>query len=1318
MGSGEHDETPTVAEPGPDSEPMHGDAGGLESRVLLARARGRLLGWQEEPAKVGRYRVLERIGTGGMGVIFAAQDDELDRPVAIKILRSDVGLGTAGRQRLIREAQAIARLSHPNILHVYEVGQDEGQVYLAMELVRGPTLRQWCTQAGRTPSAIIDMFARVGEGLAAAHTAGIVHRDFKPDNALVGDDGRPRVIDFGLARPRADAGPTGPNAVLPASASGSAAVVVESALSSSNARMRELDVTVSGTVVGTPAYMAPEQLERREPDARTDQFSFCASLFEMLYGSRPFGGSSYTELARAISSSSPALVDPRRFGVPLAVHELILRGLRRDPQERYATMDELLAALRRAGAPPRSPWPRRAAALGLAGIAAALLAWPRTPTETPAVADAAAQVDAARAEWPSIVAASELPSTIASPLPGDPTGTTVARLENGLTVYVSPRPHEPYVAVTLAVRAGIREESPATPLASLLVVESIYRGSERIGVVDVALERPMRVMQHRLLEALPDTTEPQARAALLAAVAAADLGSAEQVLPHDLGDASVALGGLGLDYVVSDGTTIAAELPRHRLDGWLELLAEGVRRPVFRNFLAGTQQHLAGIPLRAAGAQTHAIERRELAAATGLHADFADALAYLRTIPLDDAREFHRTWFVPNNTALVFVGDVTMADVLPLAERWFGDWEPRALPELGSVDAPLAEPVVRHAITDHGPPALSIAWPLPPTSSPEYPKFLALADALAQDDGLGAALAETAGECEAWVSYARELHVLVTPHDARSFAELERDVMAFIDAIAEQRLPEEAWQRGLARAGLERASWAFSAAAASTTIAGTFVQRRQWPDAAVRLAGVPERAELVAAARALRERSRVVVQRSPGPTWRLPDAAHPLPRMTERYGRHGEQVKQLVDAAVTPPEPRFLVEGSHYESTARGAGRVITVASDSPLVRMHWIYPLGVDEDPFVCAAVHAHVAASEIAGVDLEAHCTHDDVWVDVSTASEGFAARAPALFAFLDDAPLGQDAIHDYLGHALPWRASVRSDPQERAAAFHAWAARGEHGIDAHLPGDAELARDAMRAMPLALARARSFDADVCYVGPQPAALAGLLPAPRGLAPASHAEPPRTRELARPTIFLLHDPEADRATVRVAMPWVADDVKSQLAALVHTDVVAMSGYASPGALQWVQPGWNWWMPEHPLATEAGYRASAADVPLALRTALAVMRERVDGDEFTAMRRKVEIRFRAARLPDARVPERVRMWGQQATDPRVAQWLALPALSPDDMARYYERIAGVIPIVSIVGDADAIDLAALREHGELRRFEIADLDELLRDDDMTDAGT
>ncbi|MBC8071061.1 MAG: serine/threonine protein kinase, partial [Deltaproteobacteria bacterium] len=336
MTSDESSETPTVAEHGPPVDP-HDLADdetqdGLESKVLLARARSKLLGWQEDPVCVGRYRIHERLGTGGMGVVYAAQDDELDRPVAIKILRTDLASGSAGRQRLLREAQAIAKLSHPNVVHVYEVGQEGGQVFMAMELVRGDTLRRWSQAAKRTPNEVVEVFLKVGEGLAAAHAHGIVHRDFKPDNVLVALDGRPRVVDFGLAR-----------------ASGAATTTRELAVplaSTSASGLRDFDTTRTGTVVGTPAYMAPEQLELAEPDARSDQFSFCAALFEALYGKRPFHGSTYTELTHSLSQSRPAVVDPAAFGVPRALHLVVLRGLAREPASRFATMPELLAALR------------------------------------------------------------------------------------------------------------------------------------------------------------------------------------------------------------------------------------------------------------------------------------------------------------------------------------------------------------------------------------------------------------------------------------------------------------------------------------------------------------------------------------------------------------------------------------------------------------------------------------------------------------------------------------------------------------------------------------------------------------------------------------------------------------------------------------------------------------------------------------------------------------------------------------------------------------------------------------------------------------
>ena len=167
----------------------------LQKREVLAR----LFGEAQESTRVGRYALLRRIGAGGMGVVYSAYDDELDRKVALKLVAADrLGAGTVARVR--REAQALARLSHPNVVHVYEVGEAEGHAFVAMEFVAGETLRAYQEAPDRSAQEILGAYAQAGRGLAAAHAAGLIHRDFKPENALLGDDGRVRVVDFGLAR--------------------------------------------------------------------------------------------------------------------------------------------------------------------------------------------------------------------------------------------------------------------------------------------------------------------------------------------------------------------------------------------------------------------------------------------------------------------------------------------------------------------------------------------------------------------------------------------------------------------------------------------------------------------------------------------------------------------------------------------------------------------------------------------------------------------------------------------------------------------------------------------------------------------------------------------------------------------------------------------------------------------------------------------------------------------------------------------------------------------------------------------------------------
>ncbi len=321
---------------------------------------------------LGRYLLIERLGSGGMGDVFVAFDPRLDRKVALKLLRA--GLSDAGeaRARLLREAQAMARLSHPNVITVHDVGTFEDRIFVAMELVEGETLGMWL----RTPHpwhAVLDAFVGAGRGLAAAHRAGLVHRDFKPDNVLIGqDDGRPRVLDFGLAR-QVEAANTVDDRHGEAGAaretSGKSEVpttppVAKSALDS--------PLTLAGTIMGTPGYMALEQLKGQPIDARTDQFSFCVALFEALFGHRPFGGSTFAARIAAIEKGELP-PPPEGSKVPPWVRQVLARGLSAAPEKRFASMDELLTALtldRRRG---RKRLLTAAAALALIGLASA--AW-------------------------------------------------------------------------------------------------------------------------------------------------------------------------------------------------------------------------------------------------------------------------------------------------------------------------------------------------------------------------------------------------------------------------------------------------------------------------------------------------------------------------------------------------------------------------------------------------------------------------------------------------------------------------------------------------------------------------------------------------------------------------------------------------------------------------------------------------------------------------------------------------------------------------------------------------------------------------------
>ncbi|MBL4687038.1 MAG: serine/threonine protein kinase, partial [Nannocystaceae bacterium] len=345
-----------ATEPGTDTEAtVAGDAG---PRVAPPTPHG-------PGSSFGRYVILEELGRGTMGVVFAAYDPTLDRRVALKLFSTS---GQVQQDRVVREAQALAQVQSPLVVAVHDVGTIDGRLYLTMAFIAGQTLEAWLEAEERTEAEVLHCYLQAGLGLDAAHRAGVVHRDFKPANVMVADDGRTTVTDFGLARRSSDITPSQPATV---SNAGEDSVL-------------DKQLTRTGEVMGTPAFMSPEQWAGERGDAHSDQFSFCVALYTGLYGVAPFAGSTVTELMTAVTRSelrSPP-VNPR---VPVVVRRALERGLSHAADQRFTDMTALLTQLR-----PR-PNRRRniALAAGAVGLLAGLTVYLSTQERTPTCQDGA-----------------------------------------------------------------------------------------------------------------------------------------------------------------------------------------------------------------------------------------------------------------------------------------------------------------------------------------------------------------------------------------------------------------------------------------------------------------------------------------------------------------------------------------------------------------------------------------------------------------------------------------------------------------------------------------------------------------------------------------------------------------------------------------------------------------------------------------------------------------------------------------------------------------------------------------------------------------
>jgi serine/threonine protein kinase len=319
----------------------------------------------------GRYIIIRQIGAGGMGIVYLARDPALDRRVALKLLRASALSVTNAPSRLVREAQTMAKLSHPNVGTIYDSGSLDGALYLAMEYVRGCTLREWQDDGPRTQAEKLAVYVQAARGLAAAHARGICHRDFKPENVLVDEHGRARVVDFGLAR--ADN--------LATDDSVGRIPLNDTLVDARTLSGAQQPLTQEGAVLGTPGYMAPEQIRGKVADARSDQFAFCVALFEALHGERPFRGGTVREILDA-TEAGRVVAPRRRSRVPPEVFAVLARGLSVRSEDRHSSMDTLVAALERAQTRRRRKRIVGVVAPFLAAAAAVVGFWSSRPPPT------------------------------------------------------------------------------------------------------------------------------------------------------------------------------------------------------------------------------------------------------------------------------------------------------------------------------------------------------------------------------------------------------------------------------------------------------------------------------------------------------------------------------------------------------------------------------------------------------------------------------------------------------------------------------------------------------------------------------------------------------------------------------------------------------------------------------------------------------------------------------------------------------------------------------------------------------------------------